>query len=164
MSEKINLSLFEEIFESSSPANYAKMFINTKDLDKNKEIVEEIKDRMLDLKERMKKMSKTEKKMLMREIINKILDYNKNAPIYFQLASKADKKKSEPKTEESIAERVKLRKQKLDVINKNKEKMNNELFKEYFTYSNPDTMTRILKDVGDEKNKNMVESIKKKPK
>ena len=62
MSEKINLSLFEEIFESSSPANYAKMFINTKDLDKNKEIVEEIKDRMLDLKERMKKMSKTEKK------------------------------------------------------------------------------------------------------
>ena len=100
--------------------------------------------------------------MLMREIINKILDYNKNAPIYFQLASKADKKKSEPKTEESIAERVKLRKQKLDVINKNKEKINNELFKEYFTYSNPDTMTRILKDVGDEKNKNMVESIKKK--
>ena len=123
MSEKINSSLFEEIFESSSPANYAKMFINTKDLDKNKEIVEEIKDRMLDLKERMKKMSKTEKKMLMREIINKILDYNKNAPIYFQLASKADKKKSEPKTEESIAERVKLRKQKLDVINKNKEKI-----------------------------------------
>ena len=48
MSEKINLSLFEEIFESSSPANYAKMFINTKDLDKNKQIVEEIKDRMLD--------------------------------------------------------------------------------------------------------------------
>ena len=100
----------------------------------------------------------------MREIINKILDYNKNAPIYFQLAPKADKKKSEPKTEESIAERVKLRKQKLDVINKNKEKINNELFKEYFTYSNPDTMTRILKDVGDEKNKNMVESIKKKTK
>ena len=62
MSEKINLSLFEEIFESSSPANYVKMFINTKDLDKNKQIVEEIKDRMLDLKERMKKMSKTEKK------------------------------------------------------------------------------------------------------
>ena len=62
MSEKINLSLFEEIFESSSPANYAKMFINTKDLDTNKQIVEEIKDRMLDLKERMKKMSKTEKK------------------------------------------------------------------------------------------------------
>ena len=68
MSEKINLSLFEEFFESSSPANYAKMIINTKDLDKNKEFVEEIKGRMSDLKERIKKMSKTEKKikMLMR--------------------------------------------------------------------------------------------------
>ena len=68
MEEKINLSLFEEFFESSSPANYAKMIINTKDLDKNKEFVEEIKGRMSDLKERIKKMSKTEKKikMLMR--------------------------------------------------------------------------------------------------
>ena len=68
MSEKINLSLFEEFFESSSPANYAKMIINTKDLDKNKEFVEEIKGRMSDLKEGIKKMSKTEKrfKMLMR--------------------------------------------------------------------------------------------------
>ena len=68
MSEKINLSLFEEIFESSSPANYAQMLINTKNLDKNKEIVEEIKDRLSDLEERIKKMSKTEKKikMLMR--------------------------------------------------------------------------------------------------
>ena len=68
MEEKINLSLFEEFFELSSPANYAKMIINTKDLDKNKEFVEEIKGRMSDLKERIKKMSKTEKKikMLMR--------------------------------------------------------------------------------------------------
>ena len=49
MSEKINLSLFEEFFESSSPANYAKMLINTS-LDENKEIVEEIKDRMSNLK------------------------------------------------------------------------------------------------------------------
>ena len=30
--------------------------------------------------------------------------------------------------------------------------MNNELFKEYFNYSNPDTMNRILKDAGDERN------------
>ena len=36
MSEKVNLSLFEEFFESSSPANYAKMLINIKDLYKNK--------------------------------------------------------------------------------------------------------------------------------
>ena len=55
------------------------------------------------------------------------------------------------KFESGIADRVKLRKQKLDIINKNKEKINNELFKEYFNYSNPDTMIRILKDAGDEK-------------
>ena len=67
----------------------------------------------------------------------------------------------ETKFERSIADRVKLRKQKLDIINKNKEKINNELFKEYFNYSNPDTMIRILKDSGDEK-KDMIELINKK--
>ena len=36
MEEKINLSLFEDVLESSSPAYFAKMLINTKDLDKNK--------------------------------------------------------------------------------------------------------------------------------
>ena len=65
MSEKINLSLFGDFFESSSPADYAKMLINTSS-DENKEIVEEIKDRLSNLKERIKKMSKTEKKILMR--------------------------------------------------------------------------------------------------
>ena len=58
----------------------------------------------------------------------------------------------ETKFEKSIADRVKLRKQKLDIINKNKEKINNELFKEYFNYSNPNTIIRKLKDSGDEKN------------
>ena len=54
MSEKINLSLFKDFFESSSPADYAKMLINTSS-DENKEIVEEIKDRLSNLKERIKK-------------------------------------------------------------------------------------------------------------
>ena len=53
MSEKINLSLFEEFFESSSPADYAKMLINTSP-DENKDIVAEIGDRISDLKERKK--------------------------------------------------------------------------------------------------------------
>ena len=65
-------------------------------------------------------------------------------------------------TEESIAERTKLRRQRLNIIEKNKKNINNKLFKEYFNYSNPDTMIKRLKDVGDEKNKNMVESINKK--
>ena len=41
------------------------MLINTKNLDKNKEIVKETKDRLSDLEERIKKMSKTEKKIKM---------------------------------------------------------------------------------------------------
>ena len=67
MSEKINLSLFKELFESSSPADYTKMLINTSP-NENKEIVVEIKDRISDLKGRIKEMSKKEKKrkMLMR--------------------------------------------------------------------------------------------------
>ena len=44
--EKIDLSLFEEFFESSSPADYAKMLINTKNLNENKEIAVEIEDRI----------------------------------------------------------------------------------------------------------------------
>ena len=35
--ENINLSLFEEFFESSSPADYAKNLINVNDLNENKE-------------------------------------------------------------------------------------------------------------------------------
>ena len=44
MEEKINLSLFEDFFESSSPADYPKMLINTKNADENKEYVEEIEN------------------------------------------------------------------------------------------------------------------------
>ena len=68
----------------------------------------------------------------------------------------------ETEFEKCIADRVKLRKPKLDIINKIKEKINNELFKEYFNYSNPDTMFKRLKYISHEKNKNMVESINKK--
>ena len=35
------------------------------------------------------------------------------------------------------------------------------MFKEYFDYSNPDTMIKRWKDAGDEKNENMVKSINK---
>ena len=49
-------------FESSSPADYAKMLTYVKNPDKNKEIVAEIKDRISILKDRIKKMSETEKK------------------------------------------------------------------------------------------------------
>ena len=79
----------------------------------------------------------------------------------FQLASKIDKGKSELKFKKSITERVKSRRQRKDIINKKKENINNEFFKEYFNYSNPDTMIKRLKDASDEKNKNMVKLINK---
>ena len=55
MEEKINLSLFEDFFESSSPADYTEMLINIKNADENKGIVAEIKDKISDLKDRIKK-------------------------------------------------------------------------------------------------------------
>ena len=83
MEKKINLSLFEDIFELSLSADYAKMLINTENLDKNKEFVAEIKDRISDLKDRIKEMSETEKKYKNVDetlnIIKKLLDYNENA-------------------------------------------------------------------------------------
>ena len=55
MEEKINLSLFEEFFESSSPANYVKMLINIKKQHENKKKkIEEIENRISDLKDRIK--------------------------------------------------------------------------------------------------------------
>ena len=66
MEEKINLSLFEDFFQSSSPADYAEMLINTKNADENKENVREIKNRILDLEERIKEINEKEKKMLRR--------------------------------------------------------------------------------------------------
>ena len=60
------------------------------------------------------------------EIIKKILDYNKEAQKIFYCATKVDKKKSKPKIEESIAERIKLRRQKLDIIAKKKKRKNKQ--------------------------------------
>ena len=66
MEEKIDLSLFEEFFELSSPADHSKMLINTKNADENKEIAAKIKNKISDLKDKIREMSKTEKKVWMR--------------------------------------------------------------------------------------------------
>ena len=62
MSEKVNLSLFEDFFESSSPAIYAKMLIKSENPDKNKGFVAQIKDRISDLKDKIREMGKKKKK------------------------------------------------------------------------------------------------------
>ena len=96
------------------------------------------------------------------KIIKKILDYNKDAYKFFQLASKVDKRKSKTKFEESIAETTKLRRQKLNIIAKKKENINNVLFSYDFDSSNAGIMFKRLRDASDENNKNIVESINKK--
>ena len=140
--------MFEDFFEFSSPADYAKKFINTSP-DKNKEFVEEIEDRISNLKDEIKKMSETEKKYKYADetlkIIKKILDYNKDAQNYFHRASNVDKGKSEPKTEESIAERVKLKNNRICEIKKEEKNINNKLFNYYFSkYQNPSDMYKKL--------------------
>ena len=61
MSENINPNLLNEFYELS-PVDYAKELINIKNVDENKRIVAEAKDRISDLKDRIKEMSETEKK------------------------------------------------------------------------------------------------------
>ena len=80
------------------------------------------------------------------EIIKKNSWYNKNAQNIFYRAPKVDKIKSEPKTKESIADRVKLRR----------------LFWSLLWLFKPRHYDRKIKKSKLWRNKNMVESINKK--
>ena len=55
MAENINLSLSKDFFESSSPVDYAKGLINTKNPDENKKKCSQDKRLLSDLKDRIKK-------------------------------------------------------------------------------------------------------------
>ena len=63
MEEKINLRLFDDCFESSSPADGARMLINTKNPNENEKFVAEIEDTISDLKDKIKEISEEEKKI-----------------------------------------------------------------------------------------------------
>ena len=107
----------------------------------------------------MKKKDKNADETL--NIIKKILNYNKDIQEISQLASKVDKGKSEPKTEESIAERVKLKNKKIAEIKKEEKNINNLLFKHYFTnYQNPSDMYKKLREKKGKINEDQVYSIK----
>ena len=146
MEEKINLSLFEDVFWLSSPVDYVKMLINTSP-DENKKIVAEIKDRILDLKD--DKRNERKRKRNANEtlnIIKEILDYNKNAQNLFLLPWKGDRGKLEPKTEESIAERTKLRRDRIAEVKREEENINSLVFKYYFCkYQNASDMYKNLR-------------------
>ena len=134
MAENINLSLFNEFFDSS-PVDQERYLINLKNTEETKEFVTEAKNRISDLKDEIKKMSENGKKKKTADetikIIEEILDYNKSAQRFFPLASEVDKGKSkpkvdngktEPKPEEGIAERTKLRRERIAEIEREEKK------------------------------------------
>ena len=70
-------------------------------------------------------------------------------------------KKSEPKTEESIAKRVKLKNKKIAEIKKEEKNINNEFFNYYFTnHQNPSDMYKKLCETKGKRNENQIYSIK----
>ena len=151
--EKINLSLFKEFFELPSPAKYAKMLINTKNRNENKEAVEEMEYKISDLKEKIEKISKKEKieKMSKKEkkdknadqtleIITKILDWNKQLKIAFIVHQKLVKKNQNQRLKKDCKE-DNFKNKRITKIKKEEKNIKNELFKKYFTnYQSPSDM------------------------
>ena len=95
------------------------------------------------------------------EIVNKILDYNKEAQNFFHRASKVDKRKSKPKIEKSIAERVRLKNDMIAEIKKEEKNIDNLLFNYYsIKYQDPSDMYQKLCQTKGKKNEDQVYSIK----
>ena len=143
--KKINLSLFEDIFELLPLAN-AKMLININNAYKQRNCSrgkrQNIKFKRQHKKnEQKRKKYKNVDKTL--EIIKKILDYNKDVQNIFQHASKVDKGKSEP--EGSIAKRTILRKGMVAEIEKEEKNIDYKLFNRYFT--NYQLISKIKKNI-----------------
>ena len=75
---------------------------------------------------------------------------------------KVDKGKSKQKIEESIADRVKLKNNKIAEIKKEEKTINNLLFKKYFgKYQNLSDMYKKLREAKDKEHEDQVYSIKK---
>ena len=64
-------------------------------------------------------------------------------------------------TEESIAERTKLRRQRLNMVKEKEKNINNKLFSHYFNYSSPSNMLSRLSDAKGEISKDQVYLIEK---
>ena len=80
-SEDINNDLFRKYFNFSGPIDLTKKLLKTKDARKNSKFVEEIKNRLSNLKDEIenffKEEIKDEKPDKILEIINEIIDFNK---------------------------------------------------------------------------------------
>ena len=118
MAKNINLSLFNEFFDLS-PVDYVKYLINLKNTEEKKRICNWGKKQNISFKRQNKKNEQKRKKNKSANEtlkIKEILDYNKNAQRFFPVLSEVDKEKSEPKTEESNAERTNLKRERIAEI------------------------------------------------
>ena len=152
MAKNINLSLFNEFFEFIT-SWLCKVSYEFKKYRRKQRICNWGKKRASALKEN-KKMSEKEKKSANEtlKIIKEILDCNKNAQKFFLVASEVDKQKWEPKTKENIAEKTKLRRERIAEIARKEKSINNKLFDYYFGYSNPSNMrNRLINVTGETK-------------
>ena len=75
------------------------------------------------------------------------------------VASEVDKRKSEPKTEESIAERTKLRRERIAEIKREEKNINNLGFQYYFSKYLSDMYKKLCETEGTE-NETQVNLIK----
>ena len=111
--------MFNEFFDLS-PVDYVKYLINLKNTEEKKRICNWGKKQNISFKRQNKKNEQKRKKNKSAnetlKIIKEILDYNKNAQRFFPVLSEVDKEKSEPKTEESNAERTKLKRERIAEI------------------------------------------------
>ena len=80
-SKDINYDLFKDYFDLVAPTVLAKKLFETKNKNKNNELVEKVKNRWSNLKDVIEEMSedeiKTEKPDKILEIVKEILDFNK---------------------------------------------------------------------------------------
>ena len=93
------------------------------------------------------------------KIIKKVLDYNKMLKKIFRLHQKLIK---ETQTEECIAGRTKLRRERIAEIKREEENINNLAFQYYFSkYQNPNDMYKKLRETKAKRNEDQVYLIKK---
>ena len=77
------------------------------------------------------------------------------------VASEVHKGKSERKSEESNAERTKLRRERIAEIKREEKNINNKLFDYYFGYLNPSNICNRLINVTGETKTNRIDTINK---
>ena len=130
---------------------------------KCEKIVEGIKKFLL--KRFNKDITKDQKSTLLNvmklfDIINTIVGLFRNCFIKSLDYQGTVKLEQKPKPEESVGERTKLKKQRLNEIAENEKKINLELFKRYFQCSSPVGMYKNLNEsINTEKNKIQTELI-----